>query len=93
MKSIVAEEIDATFGSAGTLEAHVRMTLRGDHELRARTIFRSIPAAVEERAGRDVGGPGHDRRRQFNSAISTDTQCLFSHPVLRGSPVVWCGHV
>jgi tetratricopeptide (TPR) repeat protein len=45
MKSIIAQDIEATLGPGGTLNAHVRMTLRGDTELVVRTIFRSIPSA------------------------------------------------
>jgi transglutaminase-like putative cysteine protease len=45
MKSIVAHDIEATLETSGGLDAHVRMTLRGDVELLFRTIFRSAPAA------------------------------------------------
>jgi len=45
MKSIVAEDIEATLGTSGELDAHVRMTLRGDVELLVRTVFRSAPPA------------------------------------------------
>src|SRR5262249_57035595 len=45
MKSLVSQDIEATLGSDGKLEAHVRLRLRGDLELAMRTIFRSAPQA------------------------------------------------
>jgi len=45
MKSLVSQDVDATLGSGGNLDAHVRMTLRGDIELVMRAIFRSAPPA------------------------------------------------
>jgi len=45
MKSMIAQDVEATLGIGGALTAHVRMTLRGDAELLLRTIFRSTPAA------------------------------------------------
>jgi tetratricopeptide (TPR) repeat protein len=44
-KSVVAHEIDATLRPGGKLDAHVRLTLRGDLELMLRSAFRSTPTA------------------------------------------------
>ena len=45
MKSLMLQDIDATLASDGKLDAHLRMTLRGDVELLMRTVFRSAPPA------------------------------------------------
>ena len=45
MKSLMLQDVEATLGSDGKLNAHVRMTMRGDVELLLRTIFRSAPPA------------------------------------------------
>jgi tetratricopeptide (TPR) repeat protein len=45
MKSLVAQDIVATLAGDGKLDAHLRMTVRGDIELLLRTIFRSAPPA------------------------------------------------
>jgi len=45
MKSLVGQDIVATLTGDGKLDAHLRMTIRGDVELLLRTIFRSAPPA------------------------------------------------
>jgi len=65
MKSLVSQDVDATLGSGGNLDAHVRMTLRGDIELVMRAIFRSAPPArwkeVLEGFVKAPGERGRDR--------------------------------
>ena len=48
MKSLVVQEVDATLGSGGKLDAHVRIAVRGDVELLLRTVFRRAPPAQWE---------------------------------------------
>ena len=45
MKSVVKQDVEGSIAESGKLEAHVRMTLRGDVELLMRTLFRAAPAA------------------------------------------------
>lgn len=45
MKSLMLQDIDATLQANGTLNAHLRLTARGDLELILRTVFRSVPPA------------------------------------------------
>jgi tetratricopeptide (TPR) repeat protein/transglutaminase-like putative cysteine protease len=55
-KSFVAQDIDATLGDTGTLDAHVRMSFRGDVELLMRTIFRGVPASDWKKLLEQVAG-------------------------------------
>lgn len=45
MQSLVRQNIEATLGQDGRLDAQVTMVLRGDSELVMRMVFRSTPAA------------------------------------------------
>lgn len=45
MKSLVLQDVEATLASGGKLDAHVRITVRGDFELLMRSIFRGTPPA------------------------------------------------
>jgi tetratricopeptide (TPR) repeat protein len=62
MKSFMAREIDAKLGESGQLDAHARLTFRGDAELVMRTVFRSTPAGqwkkVLEGLSKLVGADG-----------------------------------
>jgi tetratricopeptide (TPR) repeat protein len=62
MKSLVLQEIDATLGGGGKLDAHVRISARGDLELLLRTIFRRTPPAQWEEVlkafTQELGGSG-----------------------------------
>ena len=75
MNSFVTRRIEATLARAGKLDAHVRMTLRGDAEWLFRAIFRATPPAswkaVVEQVVKNQGTPGDVANLKISDPAAT----------------------